>query len=142
MSNIFHFFKNEQRKINLILTIFLSIAACSTLIWLLIYFNQSPPATKAGEINIVMICNYDETHHDSWHEFFVNDTLVCVLYRNFEYVVISNGFLIRLCSLDTVYCYSLFIFIYLDDDLSPFGILNISLIDQQRITFKLQTVSF
>lgn len=124
-----------MNKKKLILSIGLSIIALALFVVCYILIAK-PFAPKAdGEIQIVLVDLDGSTVLEKNVEFFVGDTLDKLLQENFENVVIDNGMLMSIESFTTPADWSTYICIYVNDEMSMVGLLDIKFEDGTKISF-------
>lgn len=124
-----------MNKKKLILSIGLSIIALALFVvcYILIAKPFSPKAD--GEIQIVLVDLDGSTVLEKNVEFFVGDTLDKLLQENFENVVIDKGMLMSIESFTTPADWSTYICLYVNDEMSMVGLLDIKFEDGTKIAF-------
>ena len=124
-----------MNKKKLILTSVLSVISLAVIILCYILIAK-PFATKAdGEIQIVLVDLDGTVLSDKQIEFNVGDTLEQLLKENYENVVITDGMIMSIETFTTPSDWATFISIYVDDEMSMVGLLDIQFEDGTKISF-------
>lgn len=124
-----------MNKKKLILSSVLSVLALALIIVCYVLIAK-PFAPKAdGEIQIVLVDLDGTVLSDRQIEFNVGDTLDQLLKENYENVVITDGMIMSIETFTTPSDWSTFISIYVNDEMSMVGLLDIKFEDGTKISF-------
>ena len=91
-------------------------------------------STSLGTIQIELV-DLDGNSTSKSIPFEQGDTLVSLLEANYENVVVENGMLMTIENLTTAADWSYFISIYVNDEMSMVGVMEIAFEDQMKISF-------
>lgn len=120
----------------------LSVVALCLLILCGSLISSSFNAANLGSINVEVV-DLDKTMISqkelSYEE---GDTLVSLIEENFNNVVMDNGMLMSIETLETPEDFSKFICIYVDDKMSEVGIEDIQFNDGTKIKFELTEFNY
>ena len=120
-----------MNKKKLILSSVLSVLALAIIIVCYILIAKPFTPKADGEIQIVLV-DLDGTIVS---EFNVGDTLDQLLKENYENVVIADGMIMSIETFTTPSDWSTFISIYVNDEMSMVGLLDIKFEDGTKISF-------
>lgn len=124
-----------MNKKKLILSSVLSVLALAVIIACYVLIAK-PIAPKADwEIQIVLVDLDGTVLSDRQIEFNVCDTLDQLLKENYENVVIADGMIMSIETFTTPSDWSTFISIYVNDEMSMVGLLDIKFEDGIKISF-------
>jgi hypothetical protein len=126
-----------KNKKNLILTIILSLVAVIILIGAIIILNDSYKPEVDGQIQVELIDLNGNVVLEKTIEFQEGNTLKYLIEQNFSNVVIEDGMLMSIESFKTASDWSTFIMIYVDNEESMFGLLDIEFTNGTLISFKM-----
>ena len=90
-------------------------------------------STSAGEIHVELV-DLEGNARTKSIKFDEGDTLVSLLEENYENVVVENGMLMSIEDFTTASDWSTFISIYVNDEMSMVGILEIEFEDQTKLS--------
>ena len=125
---------NEKTK-TLIIRIVLSVV-CVAAVGLIIILGGNAFSSKAdGEIQFVYVDVEGKTVIDEKLEFNEGQTLVEILQENFDNVVVENGMIMTFEDYVTPADWSSYICIYVNDEMSMVGIMDIEFEDDTKISF-------
>lgn len=119
------------------LTIIYAIIALLILIISGISINKQYGSKHEGKIKVQLVNLNNEITLEKNIEFREGDTLINLLNENFENVKVENGMLMSIEDFYNADDYSTFISIYVDNELSMVGILDIEFEDGTIISFKM-----
>lgn len=126
-----------KNKKNLILTIILSLVAVIILIGAIIILNDSYKPEVDGQIQVELIDLNGNVVLGKTIEFQEGNTLKYLIEQNFSNVVIEDGMLMSIESFETASDWSTFIMIYVDNEESMVGLLDIEFTNGTLISFKM-----
>lgn len=126
-----------KNKKNLILTIILSLVAVIILIGAIIILNNSYKPEVDGQIQVELIDLNGNVVLEKTIEFQEGNTLKYLIEENFSNVVIEDGMLMSIESFETASDWSTFIMIYVDNEESMVGLLDIEFTNGTLISFKM-----
>lgn len=118
-----------------IATVVLSIVAAVELGVASYFIYDSFTAKSDGSITVEIIKLDGDKANEKEISFNNGDSLVALLEDNFENVIIEDGMLMSIDVLTTPEDWSTFICIYVDDEMSNVGILDIRFTDGTLISF-------
>lgn len=118
-----------------IATVVLSIVAAVGLGVASYFIYDSFTAKRDGSITVEIIKLDGDKANEKEISFNNGDSLVALLEDNFENVVVKDGMLMSIDVLTTPEDWSTFICIYVDDEMSNVGILDIQFTDGTLISF-------
>ncbi|MGN1343768.1 MAG: DUF4430 domain-containing protein [Traorella sp.] len=101
------------------------------------FFSRSYVTHGDGEITVELKDIDGNLLSEKNIAFYKGDKLVDLLSNNYDNVVIENGMIMSIDTLTTASDWSQFIMIYVDDEASNVGILEIQYEDGTKITFEL-----
>jgi hypothetical protein len=124
-----------MNKKKLILSSVLSVLALAVIIVCYVLIAKPFTPKADGEIQIVLV-NLDGTIvSDKKIEFNVGDTLEQLLKENYENVAITDGMIMSIEAFTTPSDWATFSSIYVDDEMSMVGLLDIQFEDGSKISF-------
>ena len=119
---------------NLVLKVVLSIV-CVAILGVVIYFGSKAFASKSdGQIQVVYVDVKGNTISDELIKFNEGDTLVKLLQDNYDNVTIENGMIMTFEDYVTPSDWSSYICIYVNDEMSMVGILEIQFENNTKIS--------
>ena len=124
-------------KKKLILTIVLSFVAVVVFVVASIMINDHFASQSDGQIQVQLVNLEGNTTIEKEIDFKEGDTLQYLLENNFDNVVIENGMLISIEDFTTASDWSTFISIYVNNEMSQVGLLEIHFTDGTLISFVL-----
>ena len=125
---------NEKTK-TLIIRIVLSVV-CAAAVGLIIILGGNAFSSKAdGEIQFLYVDVEGKTVIDEKLEFNEGQTLVEILQENFDNVVVENGMIMTFEDYVTPADWSSYICIYVNDEMTMVGIMDIEFEDGTKISF-------
>lgn len=113
----------------------LSVIAIVVIVCGCIFMMNGKSSKADGSIEVVLVDLEGTTVADKNIDFMTGDTLVDLLDQNFENVVVDNGMLMTIEDFTTPEDWSSFICIYVDDEMSEVGIMDIEVKDGEKISF-------
>ena len=123
-----------MNKKNLVLKVVLSIV-CVAILGVVIYFGSKAFASKSdGQIQVVYVDVKGNTISDELIKFNEGDTLVKLLQDNYDNVTIENGMIMTFEDYVTPSDWSSYICIYVNDEMSMVGILEIQFENNTKIS--------
>lgn len=123
----------DKRK--LILTVILSFVAVVIFVVASFMINKHFSSQSDGQIQVQLVDLEGNTTMDKMIDFKEGDTLQALLEENFDNVVIENGMLMSIEDFTTPSDWSTFISIYVDNEMSQVGLLEIQFTDGTVISF-------
>lgn len=99
------------------------------------YIYDSFTAKSDGSITVEIINLDGNKVNEKEISFNDGDSLVALLEKNFDNVIVENGMLMSIDVLTTPADWSTFICIYVDNEMSNVGILDIQFTDETLISF-------
>ena len=127
-------FKMSDYKKMLIIKIVLSIICFFALTFIVIASKNAFESKADGEIQVVYVDVEGNTISDKIIKFKEKDTLVKLLQDNYNNVVIENGMIMSFEDFNTPSDWSQFISIYVNDEMSMVGILEIEFENNTKIS--------
>ena len=128
---IVNFMKNKKK---LILTVILSLVAVVILVGVYLKINSKYTSNTDGQIQVELV-NLDKTIiKEKTIDFNEGDTLKELLEDNFNNVVFENGMLMAIEDYITPSDWSTFISVYVDDEMSMVGLLDIQFKNGTKIS--------
>lgn len=124
-----------KNKRKLILTIVLSFVAVVVFVFASIMINNHFASTGDGQIQVQLVDLEGNTTVEKEIDFKEGDTLQYLLEDNFDNVIIENGMLMSIEDFTTASDWSTFISIYVDNEMSQVGLLEIQFTDGTLISF-------
>lgn len=124
----------NNRK-NRILTIILSLIGVIVFVIASVMVSRHFASKSEGQIQVQLIDLEGNITKEKEIEFDKGDTLQYLLEENFDNVVIENGMLMSIENFTTPLDWSTFISIYVDNEISPVGLLDIEFKDGTLISF-------
>lgn len=116
-------------------TVFLALVAAAGLGVASYFIYDSFAARSDGSITVDIIKIDGDTANEKVISFNNGDSLVDLLEENFDNVVIEDGMLMSIDVLTTPSDWSTFICVYVDNEMSNVGILDIKFTDGTLISF-------
>ena len=128
-----------SKKLNIILTIIISLIACIGIVLTIIFINNPDFAKTKGTVTIELVDLDDKLVLSKDINFKEKDTLVSIVSDEFDNVLIENGMVITIeeFSTDTLN-WSVYISILVNGEYSMVGINDIELVDELIVTFKME----
>ena len=128
-----------SKKINIILTIIISLIACIGIVFTIIFINNPDFAKTKGTVTIELVDLDDKKVLSKDINFKEKDTLVSIVSDEFDNVLIENGMVITIeeFTTDTIN-WSVYISILVNGEYSMVGINDIELVDELIVTFKME----
>lgn len=128
-----------SKKLNIILTIIISLIACIGIVFTIIFINNPDFAKTKGTVTIELVDLDDNLVLSKDINFKEKDTLVSIVSDEFDNVLIENGMVITIeeFTTDTIN-WSVYISILVNGEYSMVGINDIELIDELIVTFKME----
>lgn len=119
------------------LAIYIPLTIISIIILVASYFfiYKKYITKEEGKIEVVLVDLDGTVVSEKEIEFEKNDTLVKLLKENYSNVVIEDGMLMSIDNFTTPTDWSRYISIYVDDEISNYGVLDIKFIDGTKISF-------
>ena len=128
-----------SKKLNIILTIIISLIACIGIVFTIIFINNPDFAKTKGTVTIELIDLDDKKVLSKDINFKEKDTLVSIVSDEFDNVLIENGMVITIEELTTdTINWSVYISILVNGEYSMVGINDIELVDELIVTFKME----
>lgn len=124
----------KNRK-NLILTILLSFVGVVVFVVASVMVSRHFASHSDGQIQVQLIDLEGKTTIERKIDFEEGDTLQFLLEENFDNVVIENGMIMSIENFTTASDWSTFISIYVDNEMSQVGLLEIEFTDGTLISF-------
>ena len=124
----------NNRK-NRILTMILSLIGVIVFVVASVMVSRHFALKSEGQIQVKLIDLEGNITKEKEIEFDKGDTLQYLLEENFDNVVIENGMLMSIENFTTPLDWSTFISIYVDNEISPVGLLDIEFKDGTLISF-------
>lgn len=124
-----------MNKKKLILSSVLSVLALAVIIVCYVLIAKSFTPKADGEIQIVLVDLDGTIVSDKKIEFIVGDTLDQLLKENYKNVDITDGMIMSIETFTTPSDWSTFISIYVNDEMSMVGLLDIQFEDGTKISF-------
>ena len=124
----------KNRK-NLILTVLLSFVGVVVFVNASVMVSRHFALQSDGQIQVQLIDLDGNTTLERKIDFDEGDTLQFLLEENFDNVVIENGMLMSIENFTTASDWSSFISIYVDNEMSQVGLLEIEFSDGTSISF-------
>lgn len=124
-------------KKKLILTVVLSFVAVVVFVVASIMINDHFASQSDGQIQVQLVNLEGNTTIEKEIDFKEGDTLQYLLENNFDNVVIENGMLMSIEDFTTASDWSTFISIYVNNEMSQVGLLEIQFTDGTLISFVL-----
>ena len=122
-----------MNKKNLVLKVVLSVV-CVAILGVVIYFGSKAFASKSdGQIQVVYVDVKGNTISDEFIKFNEGDTLVKLLQDNYDNVTIENGMIMTFEDYVTPSDWSSYICIYVNDEMSMVGIVEIQFENNTKI---------
>lgn len=118
-----------------ILTIILSLIGVIVFVIASVMVSRQFASKSEGQIQVQLIDLEGNITKEKEIEFDKGDTLQYLLEENFDNVVIENGMLMSIENFTTPLDWSTFISIYVDNEISPVGLLDIEFKDGTLISF-------
>ena len=123
-----------MNKKNLVLKVVLSVV-CVAILGVVIYFGSKAFASKSdGQIQVVYVDVKGNTISDEFIKFNEGDSLVKLLQDNYDNVTIENGMIMTFEDYVTPSDWSSYICIYVNDEMSMVGILEIQFENNTKIS--------
>lgn len=122
-------------KKKLILTIILSLVAVVIFMGAYLMLNSNYTPESEGSIEVLLIDLDGTTVKEKTIEFYEGDSLLELLKANFDNVVVENGMLMTIDTFTTASDWSTFISIYVNDEMSMVGLLDIPFENGMKISF-------
>ncbi len=122
-------------KKKLILPIALSIIGVAILTICVLLLKDTFVSKSDGTIQIVLVDIEGNTVSDKKIDFNEGDKLVDLLNHNYKNVVITDSMIMSIEDFTTASDWSEFILIYVDDEMSMVGVLDIEFTDGTKISF-------
>lgn len=128
-----------SKKLNIILTIIISLIACIGIVFTIIFINNPDFAKTKGTVTIELVDLDDKKVLSKDINFKEKDTLVSIVSDEFDNVLIENGMVITIeeFTTDTIN-WSVYISILVNGEYSMVGINDIELVDELIVTFKME----
>lgn len=123
-----------MKKLNLILTIAISVVAAIGLFFVVYFITSGTKADSEGKVVIELIDIDESIIKTKEIEFYVEDTLSKVISDNFENVVFDKGMLMSIENYVTPTDWSTFISVYVNGEMSMVGINDIKLEDGLKVS--------
>ena len=123
-----------MKKLNLILTIAISVVAAIGLFFVVYFITSGTKADSEGKVVIELIDIDESIIKTKEIEFYVEDTLSKVISDNFENVVFDKGMLMSIENYVTPTDWSTFISVYVNGKMSMVGINDIKLEDGLKVS--------
>ena len=124
-----------MKKLNLILTIAISVVAAIGLFFVIYFITSGTKADSEGTVVIELIDIDESIIKTKEIEFYVEDTLSKVISDNFENVVFDKGMLMNIENYVTpTDDWSTFISVYVNGEMSMVGINDIKLEDGLKVS--------
>ena len=123
-----------MKKLNLILTITISVVAAIGLFFVVYFITSGTKADSEGKVVIELIDIDESIIKTKEIEFYVEDTLSKVISDNFENVVFDKGMLMSIENYVTPTDWSTFISVYVNGEMSMVGINDIKLEDGLKVS--------
>ena len=119
------------------LAIYIPLTIISIIILVASYFfiYKKYISKEEGKIEVVLVDLDGTVVSEKEIEFKKNDTLEKLLKENYSNVVIKDGMLMSIDKFTTPTDWSRYISIYVDDEISNYGVLDIKFIDGTKISF-------
>lgn len=128
-----------SKKLNIILTIIISLIACIGIVFTIIFINNPDFAKTKGTVTIELVDLDDKKVLSKDINFKEKDTLVSIVSDEFDNVLIENGMVITIEELTTdTINWSVYISILVNGEYSMVGINDIELVDELIVTFKME----
>ena len=128
-----------SKKLNIILTIIISLIACIGIVFTIIFINNPDFAKTKGTVTIELVDLDDNLVLSKDINFKEKDTLVSIVSDEFDNVLIENGMVITIEELTTdTINWSVYISILVNGEYSMVGINDIELVDELIVTFKME----
>ena len=128
-----------SKKLNIILTIIISLIACIGSVFTIIFINNPDFAKTKGTVTIELVDLDDKKVLSKDINFKEKDTLVSIVSDEFDNVLIENGMVITIEELTTdTINWSVYISILVNGEYSMVGINDIELVDELIVTFKME----
>ena len=122
-------------KKKLIQTIVLSVTALIVFVVVSVMVSRHFTSTSDGKLEVLLVDLDGKTTAEKEIDFKEGDTLQYLLEENFSNVVIENGMLMSIEDFTTAPDWSTFISIYVDNEMSMVGLLDIEFTDGTIISF-------
>ena len=122
-------------KKKLIQTIVLSVTALIVFVVVSVVVSRHFTSTSDGKLEVLLVDLDGKTTVEKEIDFKEGDTLQYLLEENFSNVVIENGMLMSIEDFTTAPDWSTFISIYVDNEMSMVGLLDIEFTDGTIISF-------
>ena len=128
-----------SKKLNIILTIIISLIACIGIVFTIIFINNPDFAKTKGTVTIELVDLDDNLVLSKDINFKEKDTLVSIVSDEFDNVLIENGMVITIEEFTTdTLNWSVYISILVNGEYSMVGINDIELVDELIVTFKME----
>ena len=128
-----------SKKLNIILTIIISLIACIGIVFTIIFINNPDFAKTKGTVTIELVDLDDKLVLSKDINFKEKDTLVSIVSDEFDNVLIENGMVITIEEFTTdTLNWSVYISILVNGEYSMVGINDIELVDELIVTFKME----
>ena len=128
-----------SKKLNIILTIIISLIACIGIVFTIIFINNPDFAKTKGTVTIELVDLDDKKVLSKDINFKEKDTLVSIVSNEFDNVLIENGMVITIEEFTTdTLDWSVYISILVNGEYSMLGINDIELVDELIVTFKME----
>ena len=128
-----------SKKLNIILTIIISLIACIGIVFTIIFINNPDFAKTKGTVTIELIDLDDKKVLSKDINFKEKDTLVSIVSDEFDNVLIENCMVITIEEFTTdTLNWSVYISILVNGEYSMVGINDIELVDELIVTFKME----
>ena len=124
-----------MNKKKLILSSVLSVILLGILVVCYFFIADHFASKSDGEIQIVLVDLDNNIISDQMISFKTGDTLDKLLQDNYDNVVISDGMIMSIDSFTTASDWSYFISIYVNDEMSMVGLLDIQFTNGTKISF-------
>lgn len=124
-----------MNKKKLILSSVLSVILLAALVFCVYLIKDKFSSDTDGEIQIVLIDLENNVISDEMISFKTGDTLDKLLMENYDNVVITDGMIMSIESFTTASDWSYFISIYVNDEMSMVGLLDIEFTNGTKISF-------
>ena len=124
-----------MNKKKLILSSILSVVLLGVLVVCYFIIADHFASKSDGEIQIVLVDLDNNIISDQMISFKTGDTLDKLLQENYDNVVISDGMIMSIDSFTTASDWSYFISIYVNDEMSMVGLLDIEFTNGTKISF-------
>lgn len=131
-----------KSKKKLILTIILSLVAVVIMVGVYLKMNDKYTSKSDGEIQVELVALDGSIIKEKTIEFNEGDTLEQLLKDNFCNVVFDNGMLMAIEDYTTPSDWSTFISVYVDDEMSMVGLLEVHFTNGTKISLVITEFSY